>query len=65
MGIRQMPICPLQRLAEEDILTHTRTPSARQVEGTFTRSPPSATHFCVGFEMETVTLLSTLPSLCG
>lgn len=21
--------------------------------------------FCVGFEMETVTLLSTLPSLCG
>lgn len=24
----------------------------------------SETHFCVGFEMETVTLFSTLPSLC-
>lgn len=26
--------------------------------------PLDQTHFCVGFEMETVTLFSTLPSLC-
>lgn len=27
--------------------------------------PLSETHFCVGFEMETVTLLSTFPSIWG